>query len=476
VLLTGSHLTVETLVDLVRSKQMVGLSEDALERIARSREVLLSQPATRSIYGRSSGVGPLKDVGVPRDVASDLKLLRSHATSGGDEVSTEAIRALMIIRLNQLARGGAGVSVRACQRLVEIVNHQQYPRLHRGGSLGTGDLPQLARVGLLLAEPTSDRTSTSAAGALEQGDALGLISSSALTLADCALASEGLRSMLKASAVVAALTWLAVKGNREHFSEAASPALRTDDALRVARWLRELLGQEDYDPVRIQETFALRVFPSSVGAVLWALGEVVTMTEDLMNAAVENPLVSASSGEITHHGGFYNLDLALALDAVTSGLSQVSSFALSRIGLLADRHHTGVPDYLGDGSPGASGVMMLEYFAAWRVASMRMEGGPAALQSIPVSQNLEENASFASIAAVRLAGMCSTYASVLACELVAAVRALRLAGTSPCGPRLVEAVAICAALPEDQADRDLTEDIAVASGLLPQLADLLDPF
>jgi histidine ammonia-lyase len=475
-MLTGSDLTVEALVDLARSERMVGLSDDALERIMRSRDVLMSQHGTRLIYGRNSGVGALKDVSVPQDVASDLRMLRSHATSGGDEVSTEAIRALMIIRLNQLARGGAGVSVPACQRLVKIVNRRRYPRLYRGGALGTGDMPQLAGIGLLLAESTSYPRSSTGSGALAQGDALGLISSSALTLADCALASHTLRRMLKASSVVAALTWLAVKGNREHFSEAASPALRTDDALRVAQWLRELLGEEDYAPARVQETFALRVFPSSVGAVMWALGEVVSMTEDLINAGVENPLVSASSGEVVHHGGFYNLDLALALDAVVSGLTQLSSFALSRIGLLADGRLTGVPDYLGDGSPGASGVMMLEYFAAWRVASMRMEAGPASLQSVPVSANLEENASFASISAVRLADMCSSYASVLACELVAAARTLRLAGTAPCGPRLAEAVAICATLPQEHADRDLTEDIAVANGLLSPLADLLDQF
>jgi histidine ammonia-lyase len=205
-----------------------------------------------------------------------------------------------------------------------------------------------------------------------------------------------------------------------------------------------------------------------------ALGHVVDITEDLINASVENPLVSPSSGEVVHHGGFYNLDLALALDAVVSGLTHLSSFALSRIGLLANSHHTGVPEYLGDGSPGASGVMMLEYFAAWRVASMRMTASPAALQCVPVSQNLEENASFASIAAVRLADMCSSYASVLACELVSALRAHRLAGTSPCGSRLAAAMEICATLPMEHADRDLTDDISMASQLLMPLADLLD--
>jgi len=48
VMLTGSDLTVEALVDLARSERMVGLSDDALERIMRSRDVLMSQHFNRA--------------------------------------------------------------------------------------------------------------------------------------------------------------------------------------------------------------------------------------------------------------------------------------------------------------------------------------------------------------------------------------------------------------------------------------------
>jgi len=50
---------------------------------------------------------------------------------------------------------------------------------------------------------------------------------------------------------------------------------------------------------------------------------------------------------------------------------------------------------------------------------------------------------------------------------VAAVRGLRLRGRD--GPGLAE----CAALPDQVADRDLTEDIRTAEQLLPDLAALI---
>jgi histidine ammonia-lyase len=63
---------------------------------------------------------------------------------------------------------------------------------------------------------------------------------------------------------------------------------------------------------------------------------------------------------------------------------------------------------------------------------------------------------------------------VLACELVAAVRALRLQGTAPAAlsePALAAAFELAAgALPVSTADRPLDTDLALAQGLLAPLA------
>jgi histidine ammonia-lyase len=68
------------------------------------------------------------------------------------------------------------------------------------------------------------------------------------------------------------------------------------------------------------------------------------------------------------------------------------------------------------------------------------------------------------------------YQTMIACELVAAVRALRMQQRIPGNPGLASALAACADLSADTTDRDLTPDIDLATSLLPELATLLgDP-
>jgi histidine ammonia-lyase len=61
------------------------------------------------------------------------------------------------------------------------------------------------------------------------------------------------------------------------------------------------------------------------------------------------------------------------------------------------------------------------------------------------------------------------YRTVLACELVVAVRALRLSGAAPDVPAFALA---SAGLPAATEDRPLTADVSVAAELLRRLAAL----
>ena len=65
---------------------------------------------------------------------------------------------------------------------------------------------------------------------------------------------------------------------------------------------------------------------------------------------------------------------------------------------------------------------------------------------------------------------------MLACELVAAVRALRLRGIRPGAPCLAAAFNLAArSLPADTADRPLDSDLAAAQDLLTRLAAFATP-
>ena len=107
---------------------------------------------------------------------------------------------------------------------------------------------------------------------------------------------------------------------------------------------------------------------------------------------------------------------------------QSGQLSLNRLTYASEPNHTGLEPFLGDGTPGASGVMVVEYVAAAALGDLRAAAAPASTQSITLSRGIEDTASFASLAARQLLTAAERYELLVACELVAAVRALRMAG------------------------------------------------
>ena len=65
------------------------------------------------VYGLTTGLGALKNKRIsPQDLRQfQRNILMSHAVGVGPNYSTEVVRAIMLARLNGMARGGAGVSL-----------------------------------------------------------------------------------------------------------------------------------------------------------------------------------------------------------------------------------------------------------------------------------------------------------------------------------------------------------------------------
>jgi histidine ammonia-lyase len=146
---------------------------------------------------------------------------------------------------------------------------------------------------------------------------------------------------------------------------------------------------------------------------------------------------------------------------------------LNRLTYASEPNHTGLEPFLGDGSPGASGVMVVEYVAAAALGDLRAVAAPASTPSITLSRGIEDTASFASLAARQLLTAAERYELLVACELVAALRAVRIGRPELTEPQQ-QAVRACAGLSPVLGDRDLTPDIEAAQRLLPELAGLVE--
>ena len=114
--------------------------------------------------------------------------------------------------------------------------------------------------------------------------------------------------------------------------------------------------------------------------------------------------------------------------------------------------------------------MIVEYSAASALAELRALATPAGIQAVTLSRGVEEDASFATLAAQQALEAVSRFRAVLAAELVASLRCLRMQGAHP--PSLSAAMAYLderdGGVP-DMHDRDLTSDLLLAEELVDAL-------
>ncbi|MEU6146983.1 aromatic amino acid ammonia-lyase [Streptomyces sp. NPDC047081] len=494
VVLDGIGLGVADVVRLADGSARPVPGTDAMKRVTESWDAARQIAATGRVYGRSTGVGANRNEPVPTEAAAEhgLRLLRSHAGAIGDELPARQVRAMLAVRANQLLAGGAGLRPTVVTALCEALESGAYPVVNEFGSVGTGDIAALAQVGLALAGEHPWRKGEGSGGhglggsgvagapepqPLDNNDALAFISSNALTLGQSALALHELRGLVEATQVVGALSLLAVDGSHEAYAAPVHAARPHRGSARVARRMRELLGAADRPtpPLgRIQDPYGFRCLPQIHGPAhdaADALEEVLAME---INAASENPLISPEDMAAYHHGGFYQAGLALALDHFRLSLTQVARLSTSRLSTLNEPAFTRLRPFLADPEPASSGVMIMEYAAAAALGDLRAFSAPASLGHAVLSRGVEEQASFASLAARQTLRACRAYRLVVGCELVAAVRALRQRDLRP-DPELPVGRALELAesvLDEEQADRPLTEDVAKAAVLLDRFTDI----
>jgi len=475
VLLDGESLTCGQVAAVARGRAEVAISPAGRDRAGAAARVAAAVAARRPVYGRTTGVGANRDqLVLGEDAAGNgLRLLRSHAGGGGPLIAAELSRAMLVVRVNQLAVGGSGVDPGVLDALAVAVNRGLAVPVPTYGAIGTGDLTALAVTALCL---LGERDWLPPAAfqprfALAPADALAFISSNAATLGEAAVACHDLAGLLSASTVIAAFSHVAVDASTEPYAEPVHRDRHHHGQRAAAAMLRTLLDGEPRPGARIQDPYGYRALPQVHGAAMDSVWQAErTVTCDI-NAAAENPLIDVAGQTVWHNGNFHTAYTGLALDAVRAALFQTAALSAARLGTLVEPGFTGLAPFLAADPRPSSGIMILEYVAHAAIADIRRLAAPAALGSAVLSRGVEEHAGFSTQSARATTDVAAAYRLVLACELVASVRALRMRGVRPPAGPLAGAFGLAdAALPRDLGDRPLDADLAVAQELLPQLA------
>jgi histidine ammonia-lyase len=475
VTIDGSSLSCAQVAAVARQQATVAVA-GAAEAAARAAQQVAQEVAARQpVYGRTTGVGanhvvPLSE----RDRAEHgYRLLRSHAAGAGPLLAPEVARAMLVVRANQIGVGGSGVDPGLLAVLADAINRGFTPPIPLYGAIGTGDLTALASTALCLLGERDwrDGTGPPPRFAIRTSEALGFINSGAATLGDAALACHDLAALLRAAIDVAGLSLLAVYGSLEPYAEAVHLARPHPGQQRVARAVRAAFAADRVSPKRVQDPFGYRAFPQVHGPALDSVEHATEVIEAELNGSPENPLIDVAGHAVWHNGNFHSAYVGLALDAIRAALFQTAALSAARLGTLVEPAFTGLNAFLAE-SPASSGVMILEYVAHSAVADIRRFAAPAALGGAVLSRGVEEHAGFATQSARATSDAVAAYRAVLACELLAATRALRMQGRPPApGGRLRRSYDRAdAAFETSTADRPLDHDLVAAQQVLDEFA------
>jgi histidine ammonia-lyase len=470
IIIDGASLTCAAVAAVARDEVPVTVAAGAVAAARAAWETARDVAARRPVYGRSTGVGANRNVRLAQDELAEhgLRLLRSHAAGAGPLQPAELGRAMLVTRLNQIGAGGSGVDPAVLEVLADALNRGFTPPVPQYGAIGTGDLTALASTGLCLIGERAWRTGTGAPPrfALRPAETPGFMSSNAATVGEAALACHDLRGLVSAAVVIAALSLLAVRGSLEPYAPAVH-AGRPAGQQRVAGRMRALLAGAPHAAARIQDSYGYRAFPQVHGPAADTLEYAAQVVTSELNAASENPLVDPAGQAVWHNGNFHAAYTGLALDSARAALFQTAALSAARLGTLVEPSFTGLNAFAAD-SPASSGLMILEYVAQSAVADLRRFAAPAALGSAVLSRGVEEHAGFSTQSARASTDAVAGYRAVLACELAAAIRVLRMQDRAPAGDGPLRAAfdAADAVLDPRTADRPLDADLTAAEGLL----------
>lgn len=488
-LLTGFELSLDDVRRVAERQVRVELAASARRAMARSRRVVEKAVAQgRRVYGVTTGFGKFADVPIPTEGIERLQrnLIMSHAAGVGAPLPDEAVRAMMVLRANALARGASGIRVATVESLLRMLAADVLPLIPERGSVGaSGDLAPLAHLALgLIGEGMVRRKGRTAPArralraariapvTLGAKEGLALINGVQMSVAVGGLALERALYLSRVADAAGAASLDASRGSDVAFDDRIVSARPHPGAIASARNLRKLLAgsairESHRDCGRVQDNYSLRCMPQVHGAARDAFAHGREVLEREMNSATDNPLVFAGEDVILPGGNFHGAPVGLVLDYAAIAATDLASIAERRIEKLLNPALSDLPPFLVKDGGLNSGLMMAQVTAASLVSECKTLAHPASVDSIPTSADKEDHVSMSPIAARKLAAIVENLAQVLAIELFAAFQAMEFLRPLRSSAS-IEALrrAFRRAVPAWTQDRLMSRDLAAAREFL----------
>jgi histidine ammonia-lyase len=437
-------LSLETLEEIVSHNKLLSLSDEAKINIQKCRDYLDKKMASHSdpIYGINTGFGSLCNVKISNENLSKLQenLVKSHSCGTGEEVPTEIVKLMLLLKIQSLSYGHSGIQLQTVERLIAFYNNDIFPVIYTQGSLGaSGDLAPLAHLSLpLLGEGEvyfeGVKVHSSVVMKRFKWNPIVLQSKEGLALLNGTqfMSAYGAHILMKVSKfsyladLIGSISLDAFDGRIEPFHELIHFIRPHTGQIVTANRIKGFLeGSEIIKQAKmhVQDPYSFRCMPQVHGASKDAFDYVKKVFKTEINSVTDNPNIFIESDQIISGGNFHGQPLALALDFMAIALAELGSISERRTYQLISGTRN-LPAFLVDNPGLNSGLMIPQYTAASIASQNKQLATPASVDSIVSSNGQEDHVSMGANAATKALRILDNLERILAIELMNASQAI----------------------------------------------------
>lgn len=437
-------LSLENVQEIIAHDKTLALSEEAKVNIQKCRDYLDKKMAAQSspIYGINTGFGSLCNVKISNENLSKLQenLVKSHSCGTGDEVPSEIVKLMLLLKIQSLSYGHSGIQLQTVGRLIAFYNNGILPVIYTQGSLGaSGDLAPLAHLSLPLlgeGEVYFEGKKVYSSVVLKQfnWEPIVLQSKEGLALLNGTqfMSAYGAHILIKANKfsyladLIATISLEGFDGRIEPFHELIHFIRPHKGQIVTANRVKDFLeGSEiiEQSKTHVQDPYSFRCIPQVHGASKDAIDYVKKVFKTEINSVTDNPNIFIESDQIISGGNFHGQPLALALDFMAIALAELGSISERRTYQLISGLRN-LPAFLVDNPGLNSGLMIPQYTAASIASQNKQLATPSSVDSIVSSNGQEDHVSMGANGATKALRIMDNLERILAIELMNASQAI----------------------------------------------------
>lgn len=436
-MITINKINIDDVVKIARFGEELEFSQEYINRVNEGRSYVESFDKNQTlVYGVTTGLGDNYTEYIDEEERRFIQQnhIRSHATSLGEPLPNEAVRAIMVAMISQYGTGHTGISIDVVNQLKNLLNTGITPRVPKNGSVGYLCLE--GHIALVLTgegkayyngELMTGKKALESAGLLpiqlKSKEGLTLLSGTTSVTGLASLALYDAKNLTLSADISGAVSLAVLKGTLMAFDDRIMNARPHEDQKYTANNVKRILKNDGlikkYKGHRLQDALSIRCIPQQHGSAKKLIKDAIKTVNIELNSACDNPLLFDTDGKIEAIMAC-NADSAyvgMALDSVAISLTSLCKMSERRVDRLVNRHVSELPPFLNHNPGLNNGLMIPQYSAAGILGQMKILAHPSTIDGVTTCANQEDYTANGYNAVLKGYEMCSLARYIVATEI-----------------------------------------------------------